>query len=105
MVLIEATAFDWRSGLSMASSRGSYAASQDGELDFGKKTNYSFRIDASIMGFLWQSKTQRGLTCMMFPKTPIASETDSFTKVKDKVRNPFRRKSKKSSAPEPAKQA
>ena len=89
----------------MASSRGSYEASQDRELDFGKKTNYSFQRNASIMGFLRQSKTERGMTCMMYPQTPIAGETDPSTKVKDKMRNPFRRKPKKTSNPETAKQA
>ncbi|OLE77012.1 hypothetical protein AUG19_01610 [archaeon 13_1_20CM_2_54_9] len=52
----------------MASSRGSHVASQDGELDFGKKAIYSFRRNASIMGFLRQSETERGMKCVMYPK-------------------------------------
>jgi len=43
------------------------------------------------------------MTSMMYLKTPIGSETVPSAKVKDRMRNPFRRKSKKTSDVETAK--
>jgi hypothetical protein len=63
-----------------------------------------FGRNAIIVSFLQQSAPYQSVDQRYVPKTPIASRTHLTARVKEEMRNPFRRKSKKAE-PETAKQA
>ena len=48
-----------------------------------------------IMGFLQRSGTERGVRCVIMPRNAYSLRSHVSAWVKDRMRNPFRRKSKK----------